>query len=318
MKQRVEDKGKSGIYVIKNIVNNKVYVGKSVNIYIRIKNHITALNTQSLNENRHLINSWHKYGRNSFTYYVAEYVNEDDKIKLDLILKELELKWFIKLESLNPNKGYNMRCDSESGMKCSEDTLNLKSINTCIRYESEEERIKSSNSLKLARLIHAESYELSKEKIAYANRRYKLAKCNKETGEIIKIYEIIKDVHDENPDYYLQAIKGCCQGTKKSYKGFRWHYVDLETEELVLKGMFSENPELIKEPRKINNMFEKCDDLENTLKIYESFDDVLIDHPLFKRKAVQNCCNGRTKRSGGFKWFYVNPLTKERIPKNKI
>ena len=93
---------------------------------------------------------------------------------------------------------------------------------------------------------------------------------------------------------------------------------DLETEELVLKGMFSENPELIKEPRKINNMFEKCDDLENTLKIYESFDDVLIDHPLFKRKAVQNCCNGRTKRSGGFKWFYVNPLTKERIPKNKI
>ena len=285
MKQRVEDKGKSGIYVIKNIVNNKVYVGKSVNIYSRMKDHVTALNTQSLNENRHLINSWHKYGRDSFTYYVAEYVNEDDRIKLDLILKELELKWFIKLESLNPNKGYNMRCDSESGMKCSEDTLNLKSINTCIRYESEEERIKSSNNSKLARLIHAESYELSKEKIAYANRQYKLAKCNKETGSIIKIYEIIKDIHDENPDYYLQAIKGCCQGTKKSYKGFRWHYIDLETEELVLKGMFSENPELIKEPRKPKNMFEKCDDLENTLKETSGEINAIIDEAL--RKVVQ-------------------------------
>ena len=44
---------------------------------------------------------------------------------------------------------------------------------------------------------------------------------DKLTGSIIKIYEIIKDIIDENPDYYAQAIKGCCQGTKNSYRGFR-------------------------------------------------------------------------------------------------
>ena len=55
MIQNKEDQNKSGIYVIK--INNKVYVGKAVNIYRRIKAHITALNTKSKDENRHLINS---------------------------------------------------------------------------------------------------------------------------------------------------------------------------------------------------------------------------------------------------------------------
>ena len=53
-----------------------------------------------------------------------------------------------------------------------------------------------------------------------------------------EIYEIIKEISDENSEYYLQAIKGCCQGTKNSYKGFRWHYVELDSDNLVLKGKF--------------------------------------------------------------------------------
>ena len=57
MIQRKEDKKKSGIYVIKNLINNKVYVGKTVDIYRRIKDHVTGLNTKNKNENPHLINS---------------------------------------------------------------------------------------------------------------------------------------------------------------------------------------------------------------------------------------------------------------------
>ena len=57
MIQRKEDKKKSGIYVIKNLINNKVYVGKAIDIYRRIKDHVTALNTKNKNENPHLINS---------------------------------------------------------------------------------------------------------------------------------------------------------------------------------------------------------------------------------------------------------------------
>ena len=57
MKLNTKDKKKVGIYVIRNLVNQKVYVGKSVNIYFRMKQHITHLNTKSKDENCHLINA---------------------------------------------------------------------------------------------------------------------------------------------------------------------------------------------------------------------------------------------------------------------
>ena len=57
---------------------------------------------------------------------------------------------------------------------------------------------------------------------------------------------------------------------------------------------------------------------ENSLKIYKSFDEILEDHPIFKKSSIQNCCNGKSKRSGGFKWFYIDPETNERIIKSKI
>ena len=93
MKQRTEDKFKSGIYVIQNNVNQKKYVGKALDIYRRIKCHVTNLNTKNKNENRHLINAWHKYGREQFSYYVIEYTCEPNDECLEKKLSERELYW---------------------------------------------------------------------------------------------------------------------------------------------------------------------------------------------------------------------------------
>lgn len=239
MIQKKEDKNKSGIYVIKNEINDKVYVGKSVNIYRRIKAHVTALNTKDKNENPYLINSWHKYGRDKFTYYVIEYIDKDTREELDEELKNRELHWIINLNSLDKDSGYNLRLDSESGMITSEETRKKMSKSQTERYKDEEVRKKQSETMKKIRKENPELYKESYNKIAYKRRKYRIAKCNKDNGEIIKIYEIIQDILDENPEYYKQAIKGCCQGTKNSYKGFRWHYVDLEKDELILKGKFA-------------------------------------------------------------------------------
>lgn len=236
MKQRTEDKFKSGIYVIQNNVNQKKYVGKALDIYRRIKAHVTALNTKDVNENRHLIASWHKYGRDSFTYYVIEYINDEDKDVLEQKLKDRELYWIKTLDTLDREKGYNLRLDSEGKCIVSDETREKCRNSQIKRFSDENVRKEMSEKLKTLHKEHPEYWEDSKIKLAYANRKYRIAKCDKETGEIIKIYEIIKEISDENPDYYLQAIKGCCSGTKKSYKGFRWHYCDLEKPELIIKG----------------------------------------------------------------------------------
>nr|DAG88575.1 MAG TPA: intron associated endonuclease [Crassvirales sp.] len=57
MKVNKNDLNKCGIYCIRNIVNQKVYIGKSKNIYTRICTHISSLRRKTKDENRHLINA---------------------------------------------------------------------------------------------------------------------------------------------------------------------------------------------------------------------------------------------------------------------
>lgn len=113
-----------GIYVIRNMVNNKLYVGKSKNIYHRIMGHISALNSKSLNENQLLVRAWHKYTRENFEYFVVEYCELDDKL-----LSNRELYWMTIFKSLNRNFGYNLRSDSDTQCVVHEDTRKLISKN---------------------------------------------------------------------------------------------------------------------------------------------------------------------------------------------
>ena len=103
---------KCGIYCIKNIVNNKVYVGKSKNIYKRIHQHLYDLrNNRIKNENSYLLNSWNKYGNENFEYFVLEFLEQDENL-----VKERELYWMNELNSLNKEFGYNLRQDSSTNM----------------------------------------------------------------------------------------------------------------------------------------------------------------------------------------------------------
>lgn len=118
MKPKTFDK-KPGIYVIRNLINQKIYVGKSKNIYKRLHQHLTDIKIENRrkNENRYLLNSVLKHGIENFDYYVIEYTLEDEKT-----LSERELYWMKQLDSLNREKGYNLRWDSETKCYCSEET----------------------------------------------------------------------------------------------------------------------------------------------------------------------------------------------------
>ena len=61
----------SGIYCIENVVNHKIYIGSSKNIYQRLLKHF-ALLRHNKHENAHLQNAWNKYGESSFEWFVIE------------------------------------------------------------------------------------------------------------------------------------------------------------------------------------------------------------------------------------------------------
>lgn len=61
----------SGIYMIRNCRNDKVYIGQSQNIDFRIRMHLCLLRNNK-HYNCHLQNAWNKYGTDSFEISVLE------------------------------------------------------------------------------------------------------------------------------------------------------------------------------------------------------------------------------------------------------
>ena len=66
----------SGIYLIKNIVNNKIYIGSAKDINRRWVQHKSSLRLQTHHSNK-LQNGFNKYGVDAFVYSVIEFCSED-------------------------------------------------------------------------------------------------------------------------------------------------------------------------------------------------------------------------------------------------
>lgn len=74
------DKGfgykKCGIYCIKNITNDKCYIGSSTHIYYRLRRHKSDL-LRNVHANPILQNAYNKYGADSFVVSIIEECSED-------------------------------------------------------------------------------------------------------------------------------------------------------------------------------------------------------------------------------------------------
>lgn len=92
---------KCGIYIIKNDINNKVYIGQSINIHKRIQEHFWKSEcSKDVSYNSALHLAIRKYGKEHFYYEILE---ECDVSLLD----EREREYIKQYNSISPN-GYNI------------------------------------------------------------------------------------------------------------------------------------------------------------------------------------------------------------------
>ena len=211
------DKRKSGIYCIRNIQNQKVYIGKAKDIYKRLKAHITALNTKNKDENPYLINSWHKYGKESFEYVVLEYLELDEKL-----ISERELFWQKAYDATNPKKGYNLRLDSSTGMILSNSTRIKLSIAQKKRCENPE-HIKNlwENILKYRKSNPDWIEKMAKSVSKTKKKKHYFEQYTKDL-QLVRIWDSVEDILSENPNYKWQNIYSVCNGYKPSIYGYIW------------------------------------------------------------------------------------------------
>lgn len=155
---------KSGIYIIFNIENKKIYFGSSKDLYSRERSHFNNLKANR-HCNKKLQNDFNKYGEESFKFYIIKYV-ENDKQKL---FKEEQ--FFLDLFLNNkPELLYNIEPIAGS---------------TRLRQHDIETRKKMSKShtgikVKIKRIVSEET----KKKLSIINKGKKLSK---ETCEKISI-----------------------------------------------------------------------------------------------------------------------------------
>lgn len=209
---RKEHLNQSGIYCIRNKINNKVYIGKAKCIYRRIRQHINNLNKKNRdNENDHLINAWHKYKRENFEYFVIEYVPFDK-------LKEQELYWQKSYNCTDRNKGYNIRLDSETNCIVSEETRKKCSEAQIKRFKDPKERLKVSHTYWKNNL---EAKIQMAKKVSEAKVKYNIIQYDKD-GKFIKKWNSVKEITETYKNYKRQQIYSVCSGHKPSIYGYVW------------------------------------------------------------------------------------------------
>ena len=96
----IRPKQTCGIYIIKNILNNKVYIGKSIHIERRFIEHKSSSEWKR-NPSKKLYQVFESEGLDNFTFDILEECSKEE-------LNQKEQYWIKYYKSNNPDYGYNI------------------------------------------------------------------------------------------------------------------------------------------------------------------------------------------------------------------
>lgn len=105
----------AGIYIFKNNINGKCYIGQSVCIRSRIKQHFYSIKAK--NKDLPLYRAIEKYGLHNFTIDILEKFEPEQNISREELIKKLdalEIKYIKEYDSYN--NGYNCTVGGDYGV----------------------------------------------------------------------------------------------------------------------------------------------------------------------------------------------------------
>lgn len=100
-----------GIYCIENLINNKKYIGQSVNIINRKQNHFSKLKNGH-HENLYLQRAYDKYGAENFIFYIVVQTIKDKEL-----LNTLEIFYVKYFKTHISEGGYNFSFGGNASLR---------------------------------------------------------------------------------------------------------------------------------------------------------------------------------------------------------
>lgn len=91
----------AGVYLIRNLIDGRIYVGSTGNVKRRWRTHRKRLRSRR-HINKPLQAAWLLYGEEAFSFELVEWVGDE------LRLTEREQYWMSVLRATIPDRGYNI------------------------------------------------------------------------------------------------------------------------------------------------------------------------------------------------------------------
>ena len=132
----IKENSKFVIYLIRNLINSKIYIGQTNNLTNRLWKHVNCKNSK-----QYITNSIKKYGFKNFECEILHFAETFEE------MNTLEAFYIEKYESTNREIGYNIRKGGQNS-PCAESTkIKLKNINSGKKLTEEiKNKIKNSTS----------------------------------------------------------------------------------------------------------------------------------------------------------------------------
>lgn len=245
---------KSGIYKITCLKNNMAYVGQAKDIQKRFGIHIRSLN-KNKHYNKHLQNSWNKYGEKNFIFEVIENCTTKK-------LNEREIYWIYTLDTFK--NGFNQTCGgggalgkkhedgwlkmvlSASNAITSKPVIQIDSNSGEIisRYDSMSEASRvfgiSPTAIQLCvegknkracgyYWVLEENYDSFKFKPFVNNSIRKVCQIDFESGKLLNIFDSM-EIASNQVNTVSSNITACCNGKQKSCCGYFWKHYEVNDE----------------------------------------------------------------------------------------
>lgn len=287
-----------GIYKITNKINNKSYIGQSINIEQRWKTHKTSpFNKNCVHYNCLFYKAIRKYGIDNFIFEVLE---ECEKNRLN----EREIYWIAYYQTHNKKYGYNMTDGGDCG---AEKKYNERKILNKWKQGATLSALKKefhccSNTIS----SYLRNNQITIREIRSRGNLYKAIPIIQYslTGEFIKKHSSVSAAAEYiGIDYKTgqsSNISAACKRKITTAYNFIWKYENdpISVEELVKNA----NSKRHHGNRKVNQY-----DLNgNFIKTFNTISEAADSVGLKSITGITNACTGRSQSSKGYIWRYAN------------
>lgn len=271
------------IYKIQNKINNKIYIGQTVNTFDRrYKN-----NLEKYTNNQHLKKSINKYGIDNFDIikvYDVAYSKEE--------LDQKEIYYINLYDTMNPSKGYNKNTGGHNGRHSQEIINKIKLANTGKKRTEETKKLLSVKAKLRPKekhpMLNKKHSEETKKKIGLKSKGRKHSKESREKMSISRQGEKNHFYGKKHTPETIQKIKDANTGDKSHFYG----------------KTGAEHPKSIKIV-----MLNKNDN--SFIKLFNGLSEAKRELNAKCTSSIIRVCKGTQKTAYGYKWAYYDDYIKE-------